>query len=178
MSQPKVRQVEQAAEDSHQDPGETRSVDATASFHGHGESTSPVSSSQAEGPTTKPEAMGCDASVAREAAEDVDTVGQEVVEHGEFPTETHEAEDSGEQVTSKTLRDLAEKQEWKCALTGRPLAPDSTTELDHVQPLSRGGEHVIGNVQLVCKDANRAKGKLTTGEFVALCAEVVDHLGS
>jgi hypothetical protein len=35
-----------------------------------------------------------------------------------------------------------------------------------------GGEHVIENTQVLHKDVNRAKGSLTSDEFIGLCREV------
>jgi 5-methylcytosine-specific restriction endonuclease McrA len=63
-------------------------------------------------------------------------------------------------------------QHYRCALTGRWLTPQ-TAALDHIMPIRRGGEHVIENTQVLHKDVNRAKGSLTSEEFLAMCREVV-----
>ena len=68
---------------------------------------------------------------------------------------------------------------FPCALTGRPIdfnAPN-TYEYDHIQPISRGGDNAISNLQLLCPEANQAKGSLTDQEFIELCKEVVIHAG-
>ena len=67
---------------------------------------------------------------------------------------------------------LLECQQYRCALTGRRLTPQ-TAALDHVVPVRRAGEHVIDNTQILHKDVNRAKGSLTSEEFVGMCREVV-----
>ena len=67
---------------------------------------------------------------------------------------------------------LLEHQHYRCALTGRWLTPQ-TAALDHIMPMRRGGEHVIENTQVLHKDVNRAKGSLTSEEFLAMCREVV-----
>jgi len=67
---------------------------------------------------------------------------------------------------------LLEHQQYRCALTGRELTPE-TAALDHVVPVRLGGEHVIENTQVLHKDVNRAKGSLTSQEFIGLCHEVV-----
>lgn len=67
---------------------------------------------------------------------------------------------------------MLEKQSYRCALTGRPLAPENTS-LDHLIPVSRGGAHCLGNGQLLQTEVNRAKAALTNDEFIALCREVV-----
>lgn len=77
-------------------------------------------------------------------------------------------------VTQQQLRLQLRQQDYTCALTGRPLTPETAT-IDHLQPLNRGGQHTIENLRFVHVDANRAKGTLTLDEFVALCAEVVTH---
>ncbi|MCG3174646.1 MAG: hypothetical protein GMKNLPBB_02906 [Myxococcota bacterium] len=74
------------------------------------------------------------------------------------------------------LRLLAH-QHYQCALTGRVLTP-KTAALDHIVPIRNGGEHVIQNTQVLHKDVNRAKGSLTSDEFIGLCREVAqwcDH---
>lgn len=63
-------------------------------------------------------------------------------------------------------------QQYRCALSGRQLMPDSAS-LDHIVAISRGGEHRIENAQVLHKDVNRAKGAMGNEEFLALCREVV-----
>lgn len=67
---------------------------------------------------------------------------------------------------------LLKHQNSRCALTGRPLTPE-TAALDHILPLSRGGEDRIENAQVLHKIVNRAKGTLTNEEFIDLCRKVV-----
>ena len=68
---------------------------------------------------------------------------------------------------------------FPCALTGRPIDfyKPETYEYDHIQPISRGGDNTISNLQLLCPEANQAKGSLTDQEFIELCKEVVIHAG-
>ena len=66
---------------------------------------------------------------------------------------------------------LLEQQRYRCAMTGRRLTPQ-TAALDHIVPVRFGGEHLIENTQVLHKDVNRAKGSLTSEEFVGLCREV------
>ena len=68
---------------------------------------------------------------------------------------------------------------FPCALTGRPIdfnKPD-TYEYDHILPIARGGDNSLDNLQIVCPEANRAKGMMTDQEFIELCKEVVIHAG-
>jgi 5-methylcytosine-specific restriction endonuclease McrA len=74
------------------------------------------------------------------------------------------------------LQSLIEFQGYQCALSGRPLSPDDC-ELDHCVPLSRGGQHVRDNVQLVTSAINRAKGAMTSDEFVQMCVDVAVKAG-
>jgi 5-methylcytosine-specific restriction endonuclease McrA len=69
---------------------------------------------------------------------------------------------------------LLEHQRYRCALSGRRLTPQ-TAALDHIMPVRHSGEHVIENTQVLHKDVNRAKGSLTSDEFIQLCREVANH---
>ncbi len=69
--------------------------------------------------------------------------------------------------------ELLEAQDFRCAMSGRALTPQ-TAALDHIVPIRCGGEHVIENTQILDKAVNRAKGSLTSAEFIGLCREVVD----
>lgn len=75
-------------------------------------------------------------------------------------------------ITSRGVLELVERQEYRCALTGRRLEP-TTASLDHVVPLSRGGRHEMENAQVLHKMVNRAKGAMTNEEFIEMCFEVV-----
>jgi 5-methylcytosine-specific restriction endonuclease McrA len=75
-------------------------------------------------------------------------------------------------VSTGNVLTLIERQDYRCALTGRTLKP-GTMSLDHVLPLSQGGAHAIENVQVLEKEVNRAKGVLTNEQFIALCRAVV-----
>ena len=75
-------------------------------------------------------------------------------------------------VSRQQLEALLKKQRKQCALTGRPLTP-ANCSLDHVWPLSKGGDQNIENVQLVTREANQAKGAMTPDEFLKLCADVL-----
>ncbi|MEV8332596.1 HNH endonuclease [Streptomyces niveus] len=48
---------------------------------------------------------------------------------------------------------------WRCSLCGS-LALADVVDVDHVQPLARGGEDTDQNVQPLCRDCHLAK----TGE--------------
>ena len=74
-------------------------------------------------------------------------------------------------VSTENVLRLLEKQQYRCALTGRRLTPQ-TAALDHIVPIRFGGEHLIENAQVLHKDVNRAKGSLTSDEFIGLCREV------
>lgn len=73
---------------------------------------------------------------------------------------------------SKDLRDLLESQGYCCALTGRPLTPQ-VAQLDHVQPISKGGKNVKTNAQILHAQVNQAKGTMSQDEFIEMCREVV-----
>ena len=78
-------------------------------------------------------------------------------------------------VTAKELYALLDRQQYRCALTGRKLTPSCAT-LDHRTPLSRGGEHDLSNIQILDKQINVAKGTMTQVEFIQVCHEVIEWL--
>lgn len=45
----------------------------------------------------------------------------------------------------------------RCALSGRKLTPGDAVDFDHITPLSMGGKHAEENLQLVSRQAHRAK---------------------
>lgn len=74
--------------------------------------------------------------------------------------------------TASELMRLLKFQEYRCALSGEKLTPN-TAELDHKIPKSNGGEDTIENLQWLDRNVNKMKGRLTTEEFVAICRRVV-----
>jgi len=82
----------------------------------------------------------------------------------------------GGDVTSSAIRKLVQDQGYRCALSGRSLTPDVAV-VDHKVPLSRGGENVMDNLDVVHFRVNTAKGTMTTDEFVAMCIEVARYAG-
>ena len=74
----------------------------------------------------------------------------------------------------KDLKEMLGHQDYKCALTGRPLTPDNCA-MDHIVPLSRGGTHTKDNAQLVTTEVNKAKGTLLEEEFIQVCRDVVAY---
>ncbi len=66
-----------------------------------------------------------------------------------------------------------------CYLTGEPIDLQDMPRysLDHIIPLSRGGESTLENMGLALKEANQAKSDLTKEEFLALCVKVLQHNG-
>lgn len=73
--------------------------------------------------------------------------------------------------TRGELLSLAEKQGYRCALSGIQLSPDDAS-LDHIKSVANGGSHEIDNLQILHKEINRMKGTLSNEEFIALCRKV------
>jgi 5-methylcytosine-specific restriction endonuclease McrA len=69
---------------------------------------------------------------------------------------------------------LLEEQNYRCALTGKVLSPEDVA-IDHVVPISSGGNFSIENSQLVSKAANRAKHTMSQSDFISLCNQVADN---
>jgi 5-methylcytosine-specific restriction endonuclease McrA len=72
---------------------------------------------------------------------------------------------------------IFERDGWRCCVCRVPTPRElsgthehNAPELDHDVPLRRGGPHSVSNTQLLCHSCNRAKGVMTTAEFVAAMA--------
>ena len=79
---------------------------------------------------------------------------------------------AGEKVTQGRLRQLLKSQRFRCALTGERLEPGNCS-LDHILPRSRGGGHLMSNVQIVLKRANALKGTTTMEELLLTCRQIL-----
>jgi len=83
--------------------------------------------------------------------------------------------------TTFTIDDVIQKfgDNPKCSLTGDiiDIYQPRTYEFDHIIPSSRGGDNSLSNLQILTKEANRAKQNLTDNEFLQLCLKIVKHHG-
>ena len=77
-------------------------------------------------------------------------------------------------VTAGELREILEKQGYRCALTGMELAPD-TVSFDHLKPIAIGGSQAARNIQAVHRVVNRMKHTLDNAGFVSWCRLVADY---
>ena len=74
------------------------------------------------------------------------------------------------------FQEMFERQGGRCAFTGVVLVPGENASLDHIIPLSRGGDDSIENLHWVTKEVNRVKADLTAAEFVEMCRTVVSTI--
>lgn len=73
-----------------------------------------------------------------------------------------------------SLREIAIRDGWRCQLCRKPVSQTKTFPypkapvLDHIVPLSRGGEHVRANVHLAHYECNSRKSNGAVGEQLLL----------
>jgi hypothetical protein len=67
-------------------------------------------------------------------------------------------------------------QNATCALTGFPLTLGLNAEVDHIQPLNKGGERDISNTQWVLGVVNRMKEDMDEKKFFALVKALYLHM--
>lgn len=61
---------------------------------------------------------------------------------------------------------LAEAYGYHCHYCLQPIHPRSTNaSIDHVVPVSKGGQDVWENIVLACKDCNEKKSNLNAEDF-------------
>ena len=65
------------------------------------------------------------------------------------------------------------RDHWQCSacliMTPQQLrgtTDDAAPELDHITPISRGGPHIVENLQCLCRKCNHIKGARTMDEFL------------
>lgn len=79
-------------------------------------------------------------------------------------------------VSIKHLIDVLKEQKYKCALTGVDLVLDNKhplcMSLDQIDP-AKG--YVEGNVQWLAWCVNRAKGDLSSNDFLSMCEAVLNY---
>jgi hypothetical protein len=68
----------------------------------------------------------------------------------------------------KTLRfDVFARDKFTCQYCGR-MSPDVVLEIDHIQPVSKGGKNELLNLVTSCRDCNRGKSNKTLSENSAV----------
>lgn len=76
-----------------------------------------------------------------------------------------------------TYDDLMNKigDDPKCYLTGDKINLEDTRSwhLDHIVPVSKGGDNSIENCNIATKEANMAKSDMSIDDFTALCQKVL-----
>lgn len=58
-----------------------------------------------------------------------------------------------------------DKSEGRCWYCGRPMHPFRDFSIDHMVPISRGGQHTYDNLVPCCEPCNRKKGPRPVEEF-------------
>jgi 5-methylcytosine-specific restriction endonuclease McrA len=79
-------------------------------------------------------------------------------------------------VTRRWLDAKLKEQRFRCALSGRPI-DYASVEVDHIVPRCKGGGDELSNLQLVCREANAAKGSLSNDELAILCEDIARTIG-
>lgn len=77
---------------------------------------------------------------------------------------------------AKDFYALLEKQQYRCALSGRELTPENT-DAEHILPLEHGGQHTLENIYLIVRDAARIKRHLTEAQAIGLCFDILQTRG-
>lgn len=76
-------------------------------------------------------------------------------------------------------RDVLARDGWACQLCRRPIDPaipwpdPRSPSIDHIVPLSRGGQHSLANVQAAHLGCNSAKGDRCDGDQVGQPVELI-----
>jgi len=77
------------------------------------------------------------------------------------------------------LKKILEKQEYRCAYTGRLLVPGINASVDHIRPQSKHPDlaNSISNIQWVDININHMKTDMDHEEFLETCALIAERAG-
>lgn len=81
---------------------------------------------------------------------------------------------TGHLITPQELWSLAKRQRLTCPLSGRRLTRNNIS-IDHIIPLSNGGDNHPSNLRFVDYHANLAKAMFSDQELVLLAADIINH---
>lgn len=80
---------------------------------------------------------------------------------------------TGSQKNAPALKELWNKQDGKCAISGRTLVIGLNVSLDHIVPKSKGGSNKVANLQWTLTSVNSGKLGETSEEYIELCRDIV-----
>ena len=100
-----------------------------------------------------------------------DGLDGEAFEYGRKSQAADVSEIAGEAVTGSALFQKLKAQGFRCYYTGQKLTRKNIS-LDHKQPLSKGGKHVMSNIALCLRKVNTMKGQMTEDEFRSICKSI------
>ena len=83
------------------------------------------------------------------------------------------ATNTGHRKNATMLKEIWNKQEGRCALTGFPLQLGESASIDHIVPSTRGGTNAESNLAWVAWKANQSKTDMTRDEFISFCRLVI-----
>ncbi|MBR6163851.1 hypothetical protein IKQ26_08190 [bacterium] len=63
-----------------------------------------------------------------------------------------------------------------CAYSGEKFGPGSKKTIEHIKPISQGGENCYPNYLVVKKDWNEKRSSTPLGEFIRQNPEVEEHI--
>jgi 5-methylcytosine-specific restriction endonuclease McrA len=93
-----------------------------------------------------------------------------------FGPKNSQEKSSREAVTVERLMQKMHEQDWRCALSGVDLTSiPQDTQLDHIVPISQGGQHTMDNVQFVHRVVNAMKRTMNEKTFVRWCVRISRH---
>ena len=80
-------------------------------------------------------------------------------ELGQAPLVAKEVDEVAKDIRLDLLRQVVgNTQGWLCADCGKDISGVTQARVDHIVPVSRGGTHDLGNLQLLCHQCNVRKG--------------------
>jgi 5-methylcytosine-specific restriction endonuclease McrA len=83
----------------------------------------------------------------------------------------HRMKPANKAISRFDLWRIAKRQKLICPLSGRKL-DNSSISIDHILPVSKGGNSSLENLRFVHVDVNFAKRALLDNDFIKLCHDI------
>lgn len=74
-----------------------------------------------------------------------------------------------------TIKNLLEKQNYQCSYSGKNLVVGKNASLDHIVPISKGGDNSIRNLQWIDLQINVMKRNIVHKKFLSIIKEIYSH---
>ena len=80
----------------------------------------------------------------------------------------------GDGISAEQWKRIIKKQKHRCNMCGRRFSKTRVPTMDHIVPISKGGDHDASNIQALCRSCNSSKSnKIQIGLIQSWCLIII-----